>query len=97
VENSAQESVSLGQLHAGSLQSEPYCYAVALCGAAPVRDYFHDALGQEVAIGLEAIGARHVEAPALEALQACWSIGPSIFTRTSRRTVTSRSGVTPMR
>jgi hypothetical protein len=28
------------------------------------------ALGQEVAIGLEVVGARHVDAPALEALQA---------------------------
>ena len=28
------------------------------------------ALGQEVAIGLEVVGVRHVEAPALEALQA---------------------------
>ena len=27
-------------------------------------------LGQEVAIGLEVVGARHVDAPALEALQA---------------------------
>jgi len=28
------------------------------------------ALGQEVAIGLEVVGARHVDAPALEVLQA---------------------------
>ena len=37
------------------------------------------ALGQEVAIGLEVIGARHVDAPALEALQAMLEHRPVDF------------------
>src|SRR6267378_8618625 len=37
------------------------------------------ALGQEVAIGLEVLGARHVNAPALEALQAMLEHRPIDF------------------
>jgi len=37
------------------------------------------ALGQEVAIGLEVVGARHVDAPALKALQAMLEHRPVDF------------------
>src|SRR5438876_11706455 len=37
------------------------------------------ALGQEVAIGLEVVGARHVDAPALEALKAMLKHRPVDF------------------
>ena len=49
------------------------------------------ALGQEVAIGLEVVGVRYVNAPALKALQAMLEHRPVDFLYTLRRTVTSRS------
>ncbi len=36
-------------------------------------------LGEEVAIGLEVVGARHVDAPALKALEAMLEHGPVDF------------------
>ena len=53
------------------------------------------ALGQEVAIGLEVVGARHVDAPALKALEAMQEHRSVDFLQHVEAHVTSRSGVTP--